>query len=56
MTQYEVEYSYDIPEWGAVTIEADTPEEAEQLAREYVYENFSEVKHFEVENTKEINI
>lgn len=54
MAFYEVDYSYKIGEWGTVELEADTPDQADELGREYVYETFPDVTDITVDGVKEI--
>jgi len=54
MTSYEVNFSYKLPEWGTVTLEAKDLQEAEELALEYVEESYPDVENIEVDAIREI--
>jgi len=54
MTRYEVNFSYKLPEWGTVTLEAKDLQEAEELALEYVEESYPDVEDIEVDVIREI--
>lgn len=54
MSNYEVEYSCDIPNWGLVTLPADNPEQAEEFAYDYVKDLYDVVSNIEITGVKEL--
>lgn len=54
MTNYAVDFSYKIEEYGVVELEADTLEQAEDFAREYVTETYSDVTDVQIDGIKEV--
>ena len=54
MPMYEIEYSYDIREGGATTVEADDNEQAEQYGREYVLETFDDIMNVSIDGVREL--
>lgn len=41
MSNFQVDFSYKVEEYGTVTVEADDREQAEDFAREYFIESFA---------------
>jgi hypothetical protein len=56
MTNYLVDFNYSMPEYETVTISADTYEEAEEAAMEYIRETFADAKNIEIESVKELTV
>lgn len=56
MPNYLIDFNYSMPEYGTVTISADTYEEAEEAALEYVRETYDEAKNIEIESIKELTV
>lgn len=56
MANFIVDFNYAMPEYGTVTISADTYEEAEEAALEYIRETYDEAKNIEIESIKELNV
>lgn len=54
MPNYEVDYSYKIEEYGTVPVTADTKEQADQFAREYVQDTYDQCFGIEIEEVREI--
>lgn len=54
MPNYEVEYEYKITEWGAVELQADNPDQADEFGREYVYETIPDATDITVNSVREI--
>lgn len=55
MTKYEVEFSYAVPEWGDITLEADTQEEAEDEAINHVNMSYPEAIDIEITGVKALD-
>lgn len=51
---YDVEFSYKLPEWGNVELEAIDADEAETLAERYVKETFPDAMDVEVTSVREV--
>lgn len=56
MANYLIDFNYSMPEYGSVTIEADSYEEAEEAAREYVREMYDEARNIEIESVQELAV
>lgn len=54
MPMYESGFTYKVEEYGVVCLEADNPEWADQLARDYVSEMFPDATNVEIDYVKEI--
>lgn len=54
MPNYEVDYSYKIEEYGTVPITADTKEQADQFAREYIQDTYDQCFGIEIEEVREL--
>lgn len=54
MTTYQIEFSYMIPEWGDVILQAETAGEAEQLAQKYIWETEPEACQITIDGVKEV--
>ena len=52
---YQIDYSYQVPEWGTIELNANSPEEAEGLALVEIKQLFPEVLEIQVDTIKEIN-
>ncbi len=55
MTKYQIEYSYQVPEWGTIELNADNKDEAEGLAYIEIKQLFPEVLDVQVDSVKVIN-
>lgn len=51
---YAAEFSYDITEWGAVTLEADDLNQADEYVLEHIREAYPDVKNVTVDSLKVI--
>lgn len=56
MTNYAVDFSYKIEEYGVVEMEADNIEQAEDFAREYVSETYPDVMDVNIDSIKELKV
>lgn len=54
MAFYEIDFTYDVEEYGTVVLEADDKDFAEADAIEYVKETYSDVKNITLDEIKEI--
>lgn len=54
MAMFVGEFTYDIEEYGAVTLEANDELEADELIREHVRESYPDVKNISVDSIKEV--
>lgn len=54
MPMYAAEFSYDIEEYGTVTLEADSLDQADAEVQEHIREAYPDVKNVNVEVLKEI--
>lgn len=54
MPNFEVEYSYDVPEYGTTTVNADTIDDAEYIALKQISESLEvDVGNVYIETIKE---
>lgn len=56
MKQFEVNFSYDIKEWGTVVMNVDNEDDATVEAMDYVRETFPDAIIIEIDEVKEIKI
>ena len=54
MTTYNVDYSYEVEEFGSTVVEADDEEQAEIFGREYVLETYPEAIKVVIDKVREI--
>lgn len=54
MPQYEVEFSYKLPEWGSTTLTAENPDQAEEYALDYIKDLEENICDIQVEAIKEL--
>lgn len=54
MTAYDINYSYQVEEFGTTVINADDPEQAEMFALEYVRETYPEANSVVIDSVKEV--
>lgn len=54
MTEYLVDYAYRIPEWGSITVSAESVAEAEQFALEDIKETFPDYLDIMIETVNEV--
>lgn len=54
MPNYEVEFEYKVLEYGATALQADNPDQADEYAREYIYETFPDITDLSIITIKEI--
>jgi hypothetical protein len=51
---YDVEFSYKLPEWGNVELEATDTDEAETLAERYVKDTFPDAVDVMITSVREV--
>lgn len=51
---YDVEFSYNLPEWGNVELDADNPEDADRLAFDYIRNSFPDAVNIEITSVREV--
>ena len=56
MKQYEVDFSFRMPEWGSVILEAVDKDEAEEFALEHVREAYPDATNIDIDDVKEITV
>lgn len=54
MTHYQIDYSYQVPEWGTIDLTADNAEQAEEFALEQIKELFPEILEIEIDDIKAV--
>lgn len=54
MTAYNVDFSYQVEEFGSTIINADDAEQAEMFAKEYVLETYPEGNSITIDTVREI--
>lgn len=54
MTAFNIEYSYQVEEFGSTVLNADDPEQAEMFGLEYVRETYPEANSVVIETVKEV--
>lgn len=54
MPMYIADFTYDIEEYGSVTLEADNLDQADEFVAEHIREAYPDVKNVSVEALKEI--
>lgn len=54
MTQYTVDFTYKIEEYGVVELEADDIEQAEEFAKEYITDTYPDVTDIAIDGIKEV--
>lgn len=54
MPLYDVEFEYKIMEYGVTSLEADNPDQADEYAREYVYETYPDVTDLSIVTVREV--
>lgn len=50
---FDVEFTYKLPEWGNVELDADDAEHAERLADKYIRESFPDAQDIEITSVRE---
>lgn len=55
MSTYEVDYSVLLPEFGALNIEADSPDDAELEAIKQLKDMYPDARNIEIEMVRLIN-
>ena len=53
MPMYQVSYSYEIPEWGTIELEADDEDQAQQLAMEEIEYSYPEINNIEISKVEQ---
>lgn len=54
MAMYVADFSYDVKEWGSVTLEADNLNQADEYVLEHIREAYPDVSNIEVDSLKVI--
>lgn len=54
MPLYDVEFEYKVTEFGITSLEATDPEQADEFAREYVYETFPDITDLSIVTVREV--
>ena len=54
MPMYQVSYSYEIPEWGTIELEADDEEQARALAMEEIEYSYPEINNIEISKVEQM--
>ena len=54
MATYQVDFTYLVPEWGNVELDADTQETAKELAMSEIEDLYPEAVEIEITNVSEI--
>jgi hypothetical protein len=54
LTAYDINYSYQVEEFGNTIVNADDPEQAEMFGLEYVRETYPEANSVIIDSVKEV--
>lgn len=52
MPMYVADFSYDIKEWGSVTLEADDDAQADEFVMEHIREAYPDVTNIDIDSLK----
>ena len=52
--KYAIDFSYKIEEYGVVELDADNLEQAEEFAREYITDAYTDVTDVTIDSIKEM--
>jgi len=55
MKSFEIDYTYDIEEYGVVELVADSIEEAEELALSNIKELYPDIKNIVIDGVRQSN-
>jgi hypothetical protein len=56
MSTYNVSFTYDLPEWGDITLDAKDAEEASELALDQIEALYPEALNVDITKVKEIQL
>ena len=54
MSTYQVSYSYEIPEWGTIELEADSEDQARELAMDEIEFSYPEINNIEISKVEQM--
>ena len=54
MPMYQVSYSYEVPEWGTIELEADDEDQACELAMEEILFSYPEINNVEISKIEQM--
>jgi hypothetical protein len=54
MPMYQVSYSYEIPEWGTIELEADSEDQARELAMDEIEFSYPEISNIEISKVEQM--
>jgi hypothetical protein len=54
MTKYNIEYSYTVPFWDSLELDAADKEDAELAAKQHVEMSYPEATEISIDNIKEV--
>lgn len=52
MAMYDIGFTYKVEEYGVVTLDAQTEQEADEMGREYVRDAYPDVTDIEIDYVK----
>ena len=55
MTKYKVEFSYNVPEWGDVELDAESEDEATSDAERHILMSFPEAIDVSIDKVEELS-
>jgi len=55
MTAYEVDFSYKLPEWGVINVDAENVELAEEQAMDIIKDLYQDIEDIKIEALREIS-
>lgn len=55
MPNYEVDYSYDMEEYGTNALYAADPDAADDETRKYIQDNFAQAKNIQIDAVREVS-
>ncbi len=54
MPNYEVDFEYKVSEYGTIALSADNPDQADDFAREDIYETYPDATDITVVTVREV--
>jgi len=54
MPTYQVSYSYEVPEWGTIELEADDEDQARELAMDEIEYSYPEINNIEISKVEQM--
>jgi hypothetical protein len=55
LTKYQIDYSYQVPEWGTIDLPADNEEQAREFALEQIKELYPEILEIQIDKVRVVN-